>query len=64
MTVYVRVTFDESVGIVTFLLDLVELETTNVDGIECSLLTCLGKRGFNVDSFNECRMGLVLMGYC
>ena len=59
MIVYVRATFDEDVGPVTFFLDILSLPSTTADGIEMSLLQCLNANAMvSVMTVCRCRFGV------
>lgn len=47
LVVYVRATFNEEIGPVTFFLDIVELSGTTADAIESALLKCLKDHTFH-----------------
>ena len=49
LVVYLRTTFDDSTGPVTFFLDIIELSSTTAEGIEKALLDCLHGHGLTVD---------------
>jgi len=44
LVVYLRATFDERIGPVTFFLDIIELSSTTAEGIETALLDCLARQ--------------------
>jgi len=53
LIVYVRTTFDNTVGPITFFLDIVELSSTTAEGIEQALLDCLTGHGLTVEFLRE-----------
>jgi hypothetical protein len=58
LIVYVRAVFDIDVGPVTFFLDIVELGSTNSDGIVLSLTDCLTANGFTEEFLRDHWIGL------
>ncbi len=62
LIVYLRTTFDEAVGPVTFFLDIVELSRGTAEGIESALLKCLTEHGLNNDLLRACWIGLGVDG--
>lgn len=62
LIIYIRTTFDEVVGPVTFFLDIVELSSTTAEGIEVSLLKCLADHGVTSDFLHEHWIGLGVDG--
>lgn len=68
MVVYVRATFNEQIGPVTFFLDMVELGATTAAGVEKSLVACLSGHGLTVEHLKDhwvgfgCDGASVMMG--
>ena len=60
--VYLRTTFDEGVGPVTFFLDIVELCRATAEGIEDALLKCLNEHGLTSDFLRTSWIGLGVDG--
>ncbi|XP_068115059.1 E3 SUMO-protein ligase KIAA1586 homolog [Hyperolius riggenbachi] len=57
LIVYIRTTINENKP-VTFFLDLLHLPKTDAQSIEATLLTCLGKHGFNHEFLKENLIGV------
>jgi hypothetical protein len=62
LVVYVRATFDQDAGPVTFFLDILSLPATTAAGIEMSLMQCLNANGYTDQYLNECFIGLASDG--
>lgn len=62
LIVYLRVTFDEVVGPVTFFLEIVELSATTAEGIEAMLLQCLNVHGITDEFLKDHWLGLGVDG--
>ena len=58
LLVYLRTTFDEDVGPVSFFLDIIELSSTTAEGIETALLECLDHHGLPLDYLQHNWVGL------
>jgi len=62
LIIYVRATFDENVGPITFSFDILELPGTSADDIELALMNCLYANGFTDAYLSECFMGFAADG--
>jgi hypothetical protein len=58
LIVYITAVFDIDVGPVTFFLDIVELSSTNSDGIVLALTDCLTAIGFTEEFLRDHWIGL------
>jgi len=62
LVVYIRATLDENVGPVTFFLDLIEMHSTDANGIVAALMQCLIAHGFTEEFLKESWVGLAVDG--